>query len=330
MLQIKNSSTDPYYNLALEEYLLKQKKIDDNLFMLWQNEPVIVIGKNQNAYEELDLDYTKEQKIKVVRRMSGGGAVYHDLGNLNFTVIKRDGELQKNDFSFFALPVIQCLSYYGIDADFNGRNDILIEGKKFSGNAQYFSGNKVLHHGTLLFSSDLSVLSKALRVKRSKMESKGIKSVESRVVNIRDYIGEDVTLEKFSHTLAAFLSGGSGNKSQVYSLTSEEQREVETLKEKKYGTWKWNFGQSPEMDCKKEKRFPAGEIAADIRVEEGTIKRIRITGDFFEVSSVRQLEDHLAGQRYERAELEWFLKDEPVSGYILSLENKEFLDLLFT
>lgn len=328
MLEIKNPSTNPYYNLALEEYLLKEKGFDDDLFMLWQNKPTIVIGKNQNVYEELNLGYTEKHKIHVARRMSGGGAVYHDLGNLNFTVIRQDGELQKNDFSFFALPVIQCLAYFGVQADFNGRNDILIEGKKFSGNAQYFYRDKVLHHGTILFSSDLNVLSDALLVKKSKIESKGIRSVRSRVTNVSNYLPETVTLRDFSDRLSTILSGGARQKE--YRLNQEDVQAVKELQDSKYGTWKWNFGESPRMDMKKEKRYEAGIISVHMQVESGFICGIRFLGDFFEVSSIDRLERHLTGCRYDRAAIEQLLKDEPISRYFLSLKDQEFLELLFT
>lgn len=330
MIQIKNLSTNPFYNLALEEYLLKEKDFNEDIFMLWQNEPTIVIGRNQNVYEELNLDYTGQHKIHIARRMSGGGAVYHDLGNLNFTVIKQKSGLEKNDFSSFALPVIQCLASFGVSAVFNGRNDILIEGKKFSGNAQYFYRDKILHHGTILFSSDLAVLSNGLRVKKSKIESKGIRSITSRVTNIGDYLPDHVTLKKFADVLSAFLSGETEQKIHQYNLTQKEKQAVQSLEDLKYGTWEWNFGQSPKMDIKKEKRYQAGIISTAMQVEDGMIKEIHFFGDFFEVAPIRYLEGLLTGRRYEREDMEEFLKAEPISGYFFSLRNEEFLDLLFT
>lgn len=328
MIQIKNSSTNPYYNLALEEYVLKQKEFLEDVFILWQNEPTIVIGKNQNAYAELNLDYAERNHIHVARRMSGGGAVYHDLGNLNFTVIKNDGGIQRNDFSFFARPVIQCLEEFGVKAVFNGRNDILIGEKKFSGNAQYFYKNKVLHHGTILFSGDLTVLSKALNVKKSKIESKGIKSVKSRVANIVDFLPHGVTIEAFSERLSAILSGVQKERT-VYELSASDIQAIKALQVSKYGAWEWNFGLSPYMDLKKEKRFSAGGVSADMCIENGRFTTIKLSGDFFEVKPVEELERYLCGCRFVYSELEAALANCPVSDYILSLSNEEFLELLF-
>lgn len=222
MINVINNSTNPFINLALEEYFLKYKALKDDVLILWQNEPVVVVGKNQNTYEELNAEYIENKNIKVVRRLSGGGAVYHDLGNLNFTIIKNNAEVYRNDFSFFAMPVIKCLEIYDVTASFSGRNDILIDGKKFSGNAQYFYKDKVLHHGTLLFSSDLTVLAKALKVRQDKFESKGIKSMQSRVANIGDYIDKDITLAEFRQTLIRSMFDYEQEPVRHYDLTAED------------------------------------------------------------------------------------------------------------
>ena len=227
--------------MALEEYFLKIKDLKDDVLILWQNEPTIVVGKNQNTYEELNLEYVENNNIKVVRRLSGGGAVYHDLGNLNFTIIKNDGNLYKNDFGFFALPVVACLNKLGVEATINGRNDILIDGKKFSGNAQYFYHNKVLHHGTLLFSSDLSVLTHALKPKEGKLESKGIKSIKSRVTNICEYLSEDVSLNDFQENLIVSMFGENKSVIKNYRLEEDDINSITELRNNKYVLWEWKF-----------------------------------------------------------------------------------------
>lgn len=329
MINIINYSTDPYFNLALEEYFLKHQDLNDDVLILWQNEPTIVVGKNQNTYEELNFDYVDKNSIKVVRRMSGGGAVYHDLGNLNYTIIKNDGQLSKNDFSFFALPVITCLKKLGVAAIFDGRNDILIEGKKFSGNAQYFYKDKILHHGTLLFSSDLTVLAQALQVKREKYESKGIKSVQSRVVNISACLNEQISLAEFRQALTVSMFGENEQNIQNYMLSNEDVCLIMEIRNSKYRTWEWNFGQSPSMSYQKEIRFKAGSIALAMEIKDGRINCCKFNGDFFEVKPIEALEKQLIGKRYDKTELSSMLRTVKISEYIDSLKNEEFEQLFF-
>ena len=329
MINIINNSKDPYFNLALEEYFLKIKDLKDDILILWQNKPTIVIGKNQNSYEELNFDYVEKNHIKVVRRMSGGGAVYHDLGNLNYTIIKNDGNIYKNDFRFFAIPVVSCLKKLGIEATFNGRNDILIDGKKFSGNAQYFYNNKVLHHGTLLFSSDLSILAKALHVKEEKLESKGIKSVKSRVTNIIDYLKEEVTLKDFQETLKNSMFEENEEEIKNYILTDDDISLITQLKDSKYNTWEWNFGESPKMTYQKEIRTDAGSITLSMEIKNGLIEKIRICGDFFEVKPVEELEKIFTNKKFDKSEIESILNDINISDYIHLLNNDDFKKLFF-
>lgn len=329
MINIINNSTDPYFNLALEEYFVKHKDLNDDILILWQNEPTIVIGKNQNPYDELNLDYVEKNNIKVVRRMSGGGAVYHDLGNLNYTIIKSEAQYYRNDFSFFALPVISCLKKLGVTATFNGRNDILIEEKKFSGNAQYFYKNKVLHHGTLLFSSDLTVLAKALQVKKEKFESKGIKSVRSRVTNISDYIKEMITLSDFRETLTISMFGENEKSILNYTLSDEDISSITTLSNSKYRAEEWNFGHYSNMSYQKEIRFDAGSISLAMNIKNGRIDGCKVYGDFFEVKPVEELEQQFIYKQYNKLELELLLHNVNISEYIHSLNNEEFKQLLF-
>ena len=329
MINVINNSTDPYFNLALEEYFMKQKDLKDDVLILWQNEPTIVVGKNQNTFDELNLDYVDENNIKVVRRMSGGGAVYHDFGNLNYTIIKNDGRLFKNDFSFFALPVISCLKKLGVTAVFDGRNDILIEGKKFSGNAQYFFKNQILHHGTLLFSSDLTVLAQALQVKKDKFESKGIKSVKSRVANISDYLSAPLSLAEFRKALTISMFGENEQCIQNYQLSAEDVSSVMQSRNSKYRTWEWNFGYSPPMSYQKEIRFAAGSIVLLMNIKDGRIDRCKFHGDFFEVRPIEELEKCFIGQRYDKTQLASLLHNMTISDYIQALKNEEFEQLLF-
>lgn len=324
MINIINNSKDPYFNLALEEYFLKHHCLNDDILILWQNEPTIVVGKNQNTYEEINADFVEGNNIKVVRRMSGGGAVYHDLGNLNYTVIRNTEELHKNDFSFFALPVISCLKKLGISAIFDGRNDILIDGKKFSGSAQYFYKDKVLHHGTLLFSSDLTVLAQALQVKTEKIESKGIKSIKSRVTNISDYLNETVTLSDFEKALIISMFGEAEGNTQNYTLSDEDVSSITKLRNLKYNTWEWNYGHSPEMSYRKEIKFPAGSVTLTMEVQNGIITYCRLYGDFFEVRPVEKIERLFINKRYNNDDLKAILHNINISDYIYLLKNDEF------
>lgn len=327
MINVINNSNNPYFNLALEEYLLKYKDLKDDILILWQNEPVIVVGKNQNTFEELNLEYVDSNNIKVVRRLSGGGAVYHDLGNLNFTIIESNSNKHKNDFSFFALPVISCLNKFGVKATFSGRNDILIDDKKFSGNAQCFYRNKLLHHGTLLFISDLTVLSKALSVKKDKFESKGIKSVSSRVTNISDYVDENISLKEFKDMLVDSIFEDKKEKVKNYILTDEDIKKINELVESKYGTWEWNFGKSPEFNYDKEIRFSAGSVSIKMNVVEGIIKSFKIHGDFFEENPVEELEKIFLNKRFDIMEIKTIMEVIDISNYILNLSNEEFIKL---
>lgn len=327
MINIVNPSKEPYFNLALEEYFLKTKDLKEDLLILWQNDPTIVVGKNQNAYEELDFDFVEKNGIHVVRRMSGGGAVYHDSGNLNYTIIKNEGNLYRNDFRFFALPVVSCLKKLGVEAIFNGRNDILIDGKKFSGNAQYFYNDKVLHHGTLLFDSDLSVLASALRVKGDKLESKGVKSVKSRVTNIRDYVADGISLRDFQENLLVSMFEESETAINNYLLSEEDLAAISELRDKKYKTWEWNIGKSPEMSYQKEIRFEAGSVTLAMNVKNGRIEKAKIYGDFFEAKPIEELEELLIHRKYDKGELDTWMGQVDISEYVHLLKNEDFIQL---
>lgn len=327
MINIINNTNNPYFNLALEEYFLKHKELKEDILILWQNEPVIVVGKNQNTYEELNLEYVDSNNIKVVRRLSGGGAVYHDLGNLNFTIIESNSNKHKNDFSFFALPVILCLNKLGVKATFSGRNDILINEKKFSGNAQYFYKDKLLHHGTLLFISNLTVLSNALNVKKDKFESKGIKSVGGRVTNISDFIDDNISLKEFKETLTESIFEYRNEKVKNYILTDEDIKKINELVENKYGTWEWNFGKSPEFNYTKEIRFNAGSISIKMNVVEGIINNFKIYGDFFEENPVENLEKKFINKKFYLKEIKTIMEDIDISNYILNLSSEDFIKL---
>ena len=327
MIIYRNNSTDPYFNLAAEQYLLDTK--NDSIFMLWRNDKAVIIGKNQNAYGELDLDYVENNGIKVVRRLTGGGAVFHDIGNVNFSFIVPGEEHAVLDFARFTAPVIQALSELGIEkVELSGRNDVLIEGVKISGNAQSSYNGKTLHHGTLLYSADLSMLSGALKVDEEKIKAKGIKSVRNRVANIKDYLSKDMSAEEFMAYLEDKILKALGG--EIREFTPEDIQEIKKLAEEKYSAWDWNFGQSKEFSATKKKRYPFGGVTVDLTVEKGYIIDIKISGDFFGVCDVKELEAILIGAKFEKKQLESIIPEDLISQCIAGMTVDEFVFLLLS
>lgn len=327
MLYIRNDSNDPYFNMALDEYAVKYLDPSNDYFYFYQNNPTIVIGRNQNTIEEVNLEYVKNHGITVVRRMSGGGAVYHDLGNVNFTFIVDYRKEDFNSIERFAKAIVKALDKLGIDAEFSGRNDIIIAGKKISGNAQYVAKKRILHHGTLLFDSDLTVLGKALNVKPEKITSKGIKSVKSRVANIKDYLKTDITVSEFKEMLLKFVFEVEGSKLKEYTLMPEDMENIISLRNKKYATWDWNFGCAPEFDLSRSCRFKGGEIQAHMNVQDGIITDIKFLGDFMSVGDVSEVEEQLKGQRFKQEEIRGVLLKMDLKEYFGSISLEEIMSL---
>jgi len=326
MIYIYNKITNPYFNLATEEYILKEFK--DECFMLWRNEPSIIVGKNQNTLAEINLDYVKEHNIPVVRRLSGGGAVFHDLGNVNFTFIVNDDLNGFSDFRRFTQPIIDVLKKLSINAEFSGRNDITIDGKKISGNAQYYYKNRILHHGTLLVSSNMTDLSAALKVRPMKFEDKGVKSVSKRVTNINEHLKEPIGIEEFINLIMNDIrerTGGSG----LYEFTDEDIKNIEKLKNEKYSTWEWNFGMSPDYNLKNEKKFLGGTLEVDLNVSDGIIKDIKIYGDFFGKKDVKEIEDILKGVRHSESDVREALSFVDINEYFANISLENLIDVLF-
>ena len=328
MKYIINENNNPRYNLALEEYVLKN--LDGEYFFLWQNEPTIVIGKHQNTISEINLDYVEKKGIHVVRRMSGGGAVYHDLGNINFSFIQEKKDLADFDFSFFTRPIVDLLGELGIKAEFNSRNDLAIDGKKFSGNAQYIFKKKILHHGTLLFNSEMEELVNSLKVSKDKIESKGLKSIKSRVANIKDYIGEDSKIKEVSDFKVALFEHMKNRMEEFeeYVLTENDKKEIEKLKKEKYDKWEWNYGESPEADIHRQRKYTAGKVESYIKLKDGLIENIKLYGDFFSSREIEDLENGLKGKKYMKSEIEEYLKTVNVSEYFSGFSEEEILDVI--
>lgn len=329
MIFIENEGiTNPRLNLALEEYALRNFSADTDYLLFYINEPSIIIGRNQNTLEEINQAYVDDNKLHVVRRVSGGGAVYHDFGNLNFSFITNHDVKSLNNFKKFTAPVIKVLKNMGLDAELKGRNDIQVEEKKISGTAQFSTGKRMISHGTLLFNTELGEVANALTVKMSKIQSKGHKSVRSRVANISEFLDDAMKIENFRSQLLEGLYEESEDFERYY-LTEEEWKAVHRLKEEKYDTWDWNFGRSPKFNIQRSKRFPVGEVDLRIFVEKGHIQDFKIFGDFFGKEPVEKLEKLLVGARYEKEDISELLKDIELKEYFGEIPHLEFIELVY-
>lgn len=329
MIFIDNEGiNDPRINLALEEYALRNFDSGTDYLLFYINEPSIIIGRNQNTLEEINYNYVDEHGIHVVRRMSGGGAVYHDFGNLNFSFMTKHDVKSLNNFAKFTEPVIKVLNEMGVPAELKGRNDIVAFDKKISGNAQFSTGKRMFHHGTLLLDSDLGEVVNALNVKMSKIQSKGHKSVRSRVANISEFLVEKMDIQIFRSRILKGLFR-EREEFETYRLSEIEWQGVHDLVEEKYGTWDWNYGSSPKFNIQRSKRFPIGEIDLRIFVEKGKIVSFKIYGDFFGKEPVEILEKALIGSRYEKNEIARLLEPLNISDFFGDLQKKEYLELVY-
>lgn len=296
MLVIRRNQTNPYFNIAAEEYVLKA--FTGDIFMLWRNEPCIVVGKHQNTLAEINPGFVKEKNIPVIRRISGGGTVFHDLGNINFTFIK-DGEDEKLvNFKQFTQPIIDVLQISGVEAHSERRNDLTIDGKKFSGNAEHIYKKRVLHHGTILFESNLNHLSEALKTDALSFADKAVKSVRSRVTNISSHLRKRMTVVEFMESIEQYMINRFGDAS-LYHFTSEDEQNIEQLVNDKYKTWKWNFGYSPHYVFKKQIRLNCGFIEANLQVKNGIIAEAIFSGDCFSKSEIDELEAVFIGTKHD-------------------------------
>ncbi|MNI19966.1 Lipoate-protein ligase LplJ [compost metagenome] len=329
MLFIDNKGiTDPTINLALEEYILRSLPLDDSYLLFYINEPSIIIGKNQNTIEEINAQYVNDHNIHVVRRLSGGGAVYHDQGNLNFSFLTKDDGQSFHNFAKFTQPIIEMLQKLGIDAALTGRNDIQVGERKISGNAQFFTRDRMFSHGTLLFHSNMEQIVSALQVKPMKIESKGTKSIRSRVANITEFLEKPMTIEQFRDTLLTELFHCSLEDVPQYVLTEADWNAVHKLAEDRYRSWDWNYGQSPKSNIQNAYKFPSGIIDVRLEVKDGKIVNLAIFGDFFGVGDVTELEQQLIGISYEQTAITQVLASIDIYHYFGKLTLEQFVALL--
>ncbi|MCZ2257280.1 lipoate--protein ligase [Sporosarcina sp. G11-34] len=321
--------TDPQINLAIEEYLLRTMDTEEDSFLLFYiNEPSIIIGKNQNTIEEIDTDFVEENGIKIVRRLSGGGAVFHDLGNLNYSFItKDDGESFRN-FKKFTEPVVAALAKMGVKAELIGRNDLLVDGRKISGNAQFSTQGRMFSHGTLMFDTEIDTVVSALKVRKDKIESKGIKSIRSRVANITEYLETPMTIEEFRlEILKSIFDGEENIKYKV--LTDEDWDNIHALSKERYANWDWNYGKSPKFNMQHSHRFPVGGIDVRLQVNKGIIEDVVIFGDFFGVGEIDIVTEKLKGIQYDRKSISDALEEMDIPTYLGGITKEEFLQLIY-
>lgn len=318
---------DPRVNLAIEEYALRHLPIDDTYLLFYVNEPCIIVGKNQNTAEEINRDYVEENNVHVVRRLSGGGAVYQDKGNLNFSFITKDDGDSFSNFKKFTQPVIDTLQKLGVDAQLSGRNDIHVGERKISGNAQYTTKGRMFSHGTLLLDSDIEQVVMALNVSDEKIRSKGIKSIRSRVANINEFLDHKMNVDELKKAILEFVFAEGDV--ETHQLTEKDWEGIRDISKDRYQNWDWNYGQNPKFDLHRSKKFDAGLIDIRMNVKGNVITDVKIFGDFFGVGEVIDVEEMLKNVRYEEKALHEALQDLDMSHYFGRISKEEFIELIY-
>lgn len=328
MIYHVSNTNDTAFNIALEEYCFKNLRDQDEIFLLWINEPSIIVGKYQNTIEEINTEYTREHGINVIRRISGGGAVYHDLNNLNYTIISnKDKGKEGFDFKEFSKPIIDTLAELGVKAEFTGRNDLEIDGQKFCGNAQAYIKDRVMHHGCLLFNVEFSALANALKVSKDKIESKGVKSVRARVTNILPHLKEPITVNEFAEKILGYMKKHNPNMTE-YHFSEEEIEKIKERAEYKR-SWEWNYGESPEYNISRSHRFPKGKIEIFANVINSKITSIKFYGDFFgKNEELTDIENLLVDVKYTPEDVKKALENVEINNYFAGFTLDEIVEAI--
>ncbi len=328
---LESHSNDPYYNLSFEEYIFRNLPLEEEEYVyLWINSPAIIIGRNQNAYAEINEEYVKEHNLKVCRRITGGGAVYHDLGNLNFSFVTKTKGHDRIDFKQYYIPIVNALKAIGIDAELSGRNDIIIDGKKCIGSSQSVDNHRVLSNGCILFNVQLEELSKALNPRKEKFESKGVKSVRSRVTNIAPYLeNKNLSTEDFKNILQNEIFKLFGEEPEEYVLSVEELLGVKEIYNTRFSLESWNYGKKPVGEVKQYKKFPAGFIELAYDLNNGKIRNLHINGDFFGKENVEDIRKAIEGQEYKKANIKEILDTFKLEDYFGNVSSEELTELFF-
>lgn len=326
MRYLRNKNTNPYYNMAFDEFCLESLPIDEPVFYLWQNRPAVIVGLNQEVNTEVNIDYLNKNNIALVRRVTGGGAVYHDLGNLNYTIVGRSEDLER-DYPEYASILMKALQELGIPATLSGRNDILVDGKKVSGFAKRVCKNRLMVHGTLMYDVDLEVLPQALTPSASKLQSKGIASVRSRVANLREYLPEVADIQTFSQRLEDILSRHYAD--AEYQLSSEDLASIQRLTDEKFAQWEWNYGRSPKATLTHSARLACGTVEIHLQIAENRIVFCQFGGDFLGNLPTSEVESALIGVVYEANAISESLKKLQISQYFDGVEVVDLVGIMF-
>lgn len=326
MRYLKNPSTNPYYNMAFDEYCLESLPIDEPVFFLWQNRPAVIVGYNQEVNTEVNLDYLKEKGIDLVRRVTGGGAVYHDLENLNYTIVGRSEDLER-DYPEYAALMMKALQALGVPATLSGRNDILVEGKKVSGFAKRVCKNRLMVHGTLMYNVDVDVLTHVLNPSTTKLQSKGIASVHSRVTNLCNYLPELSDIQAFKNRLEEILSNNYSD--AEYKLSEADLAHIQQLTDEKFATWEWNYGRSPKATLVHSARLACGTVEIHLTLAENRIASCRFGGDFLGNLPASDIEKALTGIPYEINEIRKCLSKLEISRYFDRVSADNLLEMMF-
>ncbi|MBQ3766971.1 MAG: lipoate--protein ligase [Bacteroidales bacterium] len=320
---LTNASTDPHFNMAFDEFCLERLQADEPVFYLWQNRPSVIIGLNQSAYAEVNLQYLEDNGIALARRVTGGGAVYHDLQNLNYTITGRIRDLEK-DFPAYVETMVRALRALGVPAELSGRNDILVEGRKCSGYAKRLSKDRLMIHGTLMYDVDIDTLTKALAVPGSKLSAAGVASVRSRVANLKDYLPRFSDIAGFQKALQHILAEADGE----IVLSTDQLAAIEADADAKFRTWEWIYGHSPAAQFSVSRKYPCGTVEARFSLRAGCIDGLRFSGDFLGNIPASRLETVLQGCRFIRSDLQAALQNEPVSDCFDNLAAGDLASLL--
>lgn len=330
MKYLETNSNDPEYNLAFEEYCFKYLPLEqDEYFFLWINEPSIIIGKNQNAYQEINASYVDSHALKVVRRITGGGAVYHDFGNLNFSFVTKTKGNERIDFKKYYTPIIQALQKIGVAAELSGRNDVTIDGQKCIGASQSVANGRVLSNGCILFDVKLGELSNALNVRKEKLLSKGVKSVRARVTNIKPHLKNDVSLLEFKTELLNLIFELAGEKPSEYVLSQQDKDGINKIYKERFSRREWNYGASINAEYSKYERFSIGSVEICFNVKDEKIKNLKIMGDFFGTKDVEEIEALLENTEYTKDAIIKKLESIDLTPYFGAISSEELADLFF-
>lgn len=325
MLIIQQTSTNPYFNIASEEYLLKNST--DDFFILYRNEPSIIVGKHQNTVAEINHQFVKQKGLTVIRRLSGGGTVYHDLGNLNYSFITTGSEGNLVNFKKHTQPIIDVLNSLGIDARIGGKNDIRVGDKKISGNAEHVYQNRVLHHGTLLFDSNLDNLNEAIQIEPKTYTDKAVKSIRSYVANISDYLNTHLTIDGFAQNTINHIKRTFSN-ALAYRLTEKEITSIDQLIKTKYATWEWNYGYSPVYTVNKQMQISNRSLNIQIVVENGFIVQVSLDGDLWE-GKTTEIEQLLIGCKHDYDYISGVLNNSNPQSKLSEIPLDKILSWLF-